>query len=196
MEAKKSFHQVVIFTFLLVICVSGCVAPAPPVASAHPNARVTDSGYALLYDLMGNEKDVSKLSIIKHERPEFHDLIRDISDRCGAAYDLLGDFAKADPSLNIKDQQLPLAEMQTRQREGKARGADLLTDKGRNLELQLMLTQNEAITYASHLSAVIAESETNVKRAQAVRQMSTDFSVLEERIHTMLLTNYMWSADK
>jgi len=196
MEAKNLIRRAGIFIFLLVVGVTGCVAPAPPVASIHPNTKVTDTGYALLYDLMGNEKDVSKLSIIKHERTEFHDLIRDISDRCGAAYDLLGDFAKADPSLNITDQRLPLAEMQTRAREGKARGADLLTTKGKNLELQLMLTQNEALTYACNLTAVIAESETNVKRAQAVRQMSTDFSVLEDRIHSMLLTNYMWAPNK
>jgi hypothetical protein len=196
MEARDFMAKVGILFSLILIGMTGCVSVNAPFSGV-TNAKQTtaDSGYALLYDLMGSEKDVSKLLIIKRERTEFHDLIQDISKRCGEAHDRLTAFGKADPSLNLKDRRLPLAETLTRQREGKARGKELLGSKGKDLELNLLLTQVEALTYATHLSAVTAEGEANPERAQFLQQLSTDVSQLAKRVNGMLLKNYAWTKE-
>src|SRR5689334_14676992 len=49
------------------------------------NPSTRSQGFALLTKLMSDEKDVSKLLIIKRERTELHDLITTISERCKAA---------------------------------------------------------------------------------------------------------------
>ncbi|HEX4342333.1 MAG TPA: hypothetical protein VH255_03025 [Verrucomicrobiae bacterium] len=178
---------------MLASFLTGCTTiKVQQVGSSSTKPTVADNGYALLYDLMGNEKDVSKLSIIKHEHEDFHTLISDISKRCGEAYDQMTALGKADASLKLTNTGLPLAETLTRKHEGSARGKQLLLTRGKNLELQLILTQNEALTYATHLSAVLAENDTNTQRVQFAKQLNADITVLESRVNGMLSTNYMW----
>jgi len=154
-----------------------------------PRAHDTH-GYALLFDLLGDEKNVSKLLIIKRERPELRDLIRDIAQRCGQAHEELERFAKVDPALNLKTNGLPAVEIGTRNFIGKTKAKQLLTESGKEFELRLLITQHEALTYGSHLAATIVKSETNAERAQFLRRLSSDLEVLENRVTSMLLANY------
>src|SRR5688572_12596762 len=71
-------------------------------------------GYALLFSLMADEKDVSKLLVVKRERAELRELIKQISEATGRAHARLENFAKADRSLNLNAQGLPSAESATR----------------------------------------------------------------------------------
>jgi hypothetical protein len=155
-----------------------------------------DHGYALLFDLLGDEKNVSKLLIIKRERAELRELIKEISHRSASAHKELEAFAQADKRLNLKDRGLPGGESKTRESISKARGKQLLGDKGKEFELHLLLTQNEALTYASHLAAVIAAGEPNPARAQFLRELSHSLAQLQERVVAMLLSNYSWPAPK
>jgi hypothetical protein len=139
---------------------------------------------------MGDEKNVSKLLIFKRERPELRALVQDISDRANKAHQALEAFAKADRTLNLKDQGLPAGEVLTRSAIAKARAKELLTEKGKEFELRLLLTQNEALTYGAHLAATAAAGETVMERRQMLQQLSTDLLQLEKRIGEMLLKNY------
>jgi hypothetical protein len=153
-------------------------------------------GYALLFDLLGDEKDVSKLLIIKRERPELRNLVKEISHRSAIAHKELETFAKADKRLNLKDRALPVAESKTRESIGKARGKQLLGDKGKEFELHLLLTQNEALTYGAHLASIIAAHESNSARAQFLQELSQSLGQLQEQVVAMLLANYSWPATK
>jgi hypothetical protein len=149
-----------------------------------------------LFDLLGDERNVSKLLIIKRERPELRDLIRDIAQRCGQAHEELERFAKADPALNLKTNGLPAVEIGTRDAIGKTKAKQLLTESGKQFELSLLITQHEALTYGTHLAATIAKTETNAQRAPFLRRLSSDLEVLENRITSMLLANYSLPASR
>jgi len=186
--------------FLIFLC--GCASfhetssttPAPQSNTLEGRApRAQDThGYALLFELLGDEKNVSKLLIIKRERPELRDLIRDVAQRCGTAHEELERFAKADPALNLKTNGLPAVEVGTRDAIGKTKAKQLLNESGKEFELRLLIAQHEALTYGSHLAAAIAKAEANSQRAQFLRRLSSDLEVLENRVTSMLLANYNW----
>ena len=185
----------------LLIFLCGCASfhetssttPAQSNAQDSWNSPLQNThGYALLFELLGDEKNVSKLLIIKRERAELRDLIRDIARRCGQAHEELERFAKADPALNLKTNGLPAVEIGTRGAIGKTKAKQLLTESGKEFELRLLIAQHEALTYGSHLSATVAKAETNAQRAQFLRRLSSDLEVLENRVTSMLLANYNW----
>ena len=151
-------------------------------------------GYALLFKLLGDEKNVSKLLIIKRERAELRDLIRDIAQLCGQAHEELERFAKADPGLNLKTNGLPAVEIGTRDAIGKTKAKQLLTESGKEFELRLLIAQHEALAYGTHLAATIGKAETDAPRARFLRRLSSDLEVLENRVTSMLLANYNWPA--
>lgn len=147
-------------------------------------------GYALLYKLLSDEKDVSKLLIIKKETSELHELIKAIADRSKRAYNVLTDEGKHDKTLDLKNQELPAIELGTRERISKEKGKQLLHAKAQNLELLLLLSQNEALGYGSNLSAVLASSEPGQQRREFLQSLSEDFAALQERVLKMLLDHY------
>ena len=144
----------------------------------------------MLFDLVGDERNVSKLLLIKHERPELGTLIKEISATSGQAYKQLEAFVKADPTLDVRSEILPATERQTRDRIGKDRAKELLKAKGKNLELSLLLTQNEALVYGSHLAAVLAASETVPARREFLQRVAGDLGRLQAKVLEMLLAHY------
>ena len=94
---KSSSRLAVPFTTLFfVLLLSGCELFHGSATVQEPSQPATEHGYALLFDLMGDEQDVSKLRFIKHERPELKILVKEISRVCGEAYKQLAAFGKAD----------------------------------------------------------------------------------------------------
>jgi hypothetical protein len=166
--------------------------------SAVPQSSATNSNYAcaLLYELLGDEKDVSKLLIIKRERAELNALIKEISDYTGKTHQQLQASAKSDPAINLKETGLPTAELQTRKAIAKTRAKELLTEHGKDFEVLLLLTQNEALTYGAHLAATAAAAETSTTRRQQLQQFSTALAELQKKVVAMLLANYNWPAAK
>lgn len=153
-------------------------------------AAVLEHGYALLFRLMGDEKDVSKLLIIKKEKSELHDLIKEIAVRAKVAHQDLETLGNTDAHLNLKDEGLPPAEKATREAISKVKAKELLGAKGAELELLLLLSQNEALAYGSNLAGVLAASETRPKRKAFLEQLATDLDHLRGRVVTMLADHY------
>jgi hypothetical protein len=153
-------------------------------------------GYALLFGLLGDEKDVAKLLVIKRERAELRDLIKAIAETAASAHKQLEDFAKADRSLNLTRQGLPPAEGTTRAAIARTKGKELLAEGGKEFELQLLLSQNEALTYGAHLAETVAKAEDNPQRVKYFQQLAADLLQLRRRVSTMLLANYNPPKDK
>lgn len=162
-----------------------------PVKSEH---STTDHyGYALLFALLGHEKDVAKLLVVKRERAELKDLINAISETAARAHRDLENFAKTDRSANLHKQGLPAAESAARASISRAKSKDLLTEGGKEFELQLLLSQNEALTYGMHLAEAVAKAESNPARATYLRQLASNLGQLQRKVMAMLLANYTWS---
>src|SRR6185436_19382267 len=114
------------------------------------------------------------LLIIKRERSELKEVSKAISHTAGEAHKQLEKFGKADTSLNLKDKGLPAAETTTRESISKAKAKELLTDKGKDFELKLLLSQNEALGYGEHLALTAAEKETSPERLRFLRNLTRD----------------------
>jgi hypothetical protein len=153
----------------LVVCVlTGCQPPAarlPVESSATPSAR--DNCYSLLHQLLDAQKNVSLLRFIKREQVEIKNLIKKIAANSAAGAKLLEEFAKRDPAMNLDDLRLPPGEAATRTAIAATRQKELLSQSGDEFELSLLLTQAEALSYASHLAKVAADSEPQPDRARA-----------------------------
>ena len=71
---------------------------APPTVTASDMS----AGYALLYELVSNEKRSSLLSLIKRESPELKSLLERISETSKATAKELDTLARINPPLNLK----------------------------------------------------------------------------------------------
>ena len=114
----------------------------------------------------------------------------DISRVSGEAYQRLEDFGKADPKLNLKNEGLPLAELAARKSISTMKTRLLLHSKGAEFELQLLLSQTEALVYGASLAQVTAASETDSPRAIYLRETADRLLQLDNRVLQMLLNRY------
>jgi len=149
-----------------------------------PPARILSHGYALLFDLLGDEQNVSKLLIVKRDRPELKKLVKQISDTAGKAHKDLEKLAKH-ANIDIKDLGLPDAETQARKSISQEKAKTLLAEKGNDFEIALLLTQNEALTYGLHLAKVLAASETHADRLRLLQGISSNLAELRNQVMEM-----------
>jgi hypothetical protein len=164
--------------------------------STNNTAALDHAGYALLFDLLGDEKDVVKLRFIKHPRTAVVELLKEISIVSKRAHQQLEAFGKADHSLNLKVTGLPIGETAARKAIGKTKENALLFSKGKDLEIQLLLTQQEAMNYGAHLAKTIAASESQPLRQQFLRRLETELTQLEQKLVGMLSQNYIFPDEK
>jgi hypothetical protein len=105
-------------------------------------------------------------------------------------------FGKADPGLNLKSLGLPAAEVETRKAISKTKEKALLTDKNQDFEIQLLLSQSEALTYGAHLALVAGRTERVPERARFLEKLSAGLTQLQKRIVGMFRANYSWPESK
>ncbi|MEO6183870.1 MAG: hypothetical protein ABIP76_12150 [Verrucomicrobiota bacterium] len=146
-----------------------------------------NEGYAILYDLVSDEKHISKLLIIKKERPEFKTLIKRIAASAKETATGLEAFAKKDRRLNLKITHLPAVEQKTRDSITSQMGKQILTSSGDSFESKLLMTQVEGLNYAAHLAKVLSEMETDLARKQFLQNASEKFVGLHDEVYQMLL---------
>ena len=189
---RSGFSAASLTVLLLAGATKGASAADPARGKSDPTSLA--QGYALLDDLLGDEKNVSKLLIIKRDRPELKDLVKSISDKTGKAHKELEKLTKNDAHIDLKNQGLPNAEVETRKSISKEKSKALLAEKGDDFELHLLLTQNEALTYGANLAGTVAKTETEPKRIQFLQQLSGDLSDLRNKVFTMIRQNYRQTA--
>ena len=98
--------------------------------------------------------------------------IKQIADVFAQAQKQLDEFAKEDSSLNFKMSHLPPMEDKTRAAIESTTTKDLLFSTGKTFELRLLLTQVQALDYASHLANQLADQDGNPKRKEFLTQFS------------------------
>jgi hypothetical protein len=144
--------------------------------------RTRDNALALLDDLLNDEKNLSKILIIKRNSEELGRLIENISKTAGEGADLLESLAKKDAHLNLKQTDLPPGEITTRKAISKTKEQVLLHSKDDEFEFQLLLTQVEALNYGAHLAQVAAENEPQAERTRDFLRLSSQLSDLREKV--------------
>jgi len=153
--------RLLIFTVAAGLFCGRATPRTPPAADPAENAKkieVRNNAASLLADLLGNEKNVSKILIIKHNSAELGRLIKLISKTAGDGAQELQALAKRDTTLDLHTLQLPPGEVATRAAISKTMEHELIFSSGEKFELNLLLTQTDALDYGSHLAKVAAEN--------------------------------------
>jgi hypothetical protein len=170
---------------LLCAAAFGCAGTGGE-SAREPRPAPSGHGYALLHELLGQERKVSMLLVIKGEREALERVIDEIAAVSDAAYERLEELAEADPGLNLTDTGLPQEERRTRELIAATRQEQLLEASGRELELQLLLAQNEALVYASHLADALSRSEPDPERLAFVRALWKDLARLQQDVLALI----------
>jgi len=142
----------------------------------------------LLHQLLDEQKGVSLLRFIKREPDDVKNLVKKIAATSGAGSKLLEELARHDPSIKLDDLRLPPGEAATREAIASTKEKELLSQTGGEIELSLLLTQAEALSYASHLAKVASENEFQPDRARALAGVSEDMTTLYHEVFVMLLS--------
>lgn len=178
---------------LAAIFFSGCQTrqnnTSPVAESAGKSNRATwSNGYALLYQLVSDEQNVSKLHYFKHEQPDVKDLVNQIAAASAVAVKQLEAYDREDGGADLKDQELPPGEQTTRDAIASTKKWDLLGHTGEHLELSLLLTQSEAMNYGWHLAEVAARNDSRPERARYLKALSEQMKGFYKDIYQLLLT--------
>ena len=182
---------------LILLC--GCQSSQPPAAIPKPAQSATsgpktfdlptrNNALALLNDLLGDEKNLSKILIVKRNSDELGKLVENISKTSGAGAKLLESMAKLDPGLNLKGTDLPPGEAATRKAIAKTKEHLLLHSKDAEFEFQLLLTQAEGLNYGAHLALVAAENEPQAEHTRDFLSLGAQLRDLHEQVLAMLRT--------
>lgn len=187
-------------TLLLIGSAAGCQSPRRPgeynavppktVSAAKADFGVRDNAFALLYDLLEQEKDVRKVLFIKFESDELNHLVKDIS---AVAKKYLADFeplTKALPGYDPKNLGLPPGEVAARNAVSKTKTKAILLSHGPDFEFEMLLSQAQALDYGAHLAQVAAQNETNPNRAGEFSALAGQLNALYERTIFLMRHQY------
>jgi hypothetical protein len=184
---------VFIFGFLLgagIFC--GCahfqkaVPPKNATVISAEKLQMRNNSASLLYDLLGDEKNVGKVLVIKGNREELHRLIKTISAASGEGAKRLEKMAKGDPTLNLHAIELPTGEKATRDAISKTKEHELLFSSGENFEFTLLLTQAEALSYGWHLAKIAAENSSRPEQAREFDSLSVAMEDLYKQVVALM----------
>ena len=169
---------------------SGCQSPPARLRAQTTDSQITRNNcYSLLHQLLDEEKDVSILRFIKRENSDLKNLIKSVSAAAKAGAEQLETFAKQDPTLLLDDYRLPPGEQKTRDAIGATKEKELLHQSGNQFEMTLLLTQIEALNYASHLAKVAGANDAQPDRARYLAGLSEQMRKLEEQVIARLALN-------
>ncbi len=151
-------------------------------------------GYALLYSTISDESQVDKSTIFKSPAPQVTTLLKDIALACSEGTKQIEAFAKADPSIDLKDQGLPEMELKARKSISDATTKQVLFHFGKDFEFTILLTQHEALNYLHHIAMVLAEDDPNQARKTYLRNLAGKINALHDRVMALLKAPYVGAA--
>ena len=165
--------------------------PSGPVGSTVSEKKSFDlptrnNSLALLNDLLNDEKNLSKILIIKLESAELDRVVKDISATAANGAKLLESVTKNNPQLNVEKTELPPGEQAVRDSIAKTKRKLLLHSHGAEFQFQILLTQVQALSYGAHLALIISENEPDTAIARQFSDLSARLSQLQERALAML----------
>jgi hypothetical protein len=182
---------------LLLCLLAGCQTQNASLPYGSNLVQATRNNcYSLLYQLLGQQEDVSFLRFIKHEHADVKHLTERIATASRGGERMLAEFAKQDHSVILYAIWLPPGEVKTRDAIAATDRHALLTETGQDLDLTLLFTQLQALNYASHLAGVIVQSDPNPERARKVAALGQNMTDLYQEAYVLLLAKMNAPANK
>lgn len=147
---------------------------------------VRNNAASLLSQLLGEEKNVSKILIVKGSSDDLRSLIKTISLTAADGEKRLEDLARLDPTLDLRRFDLPAGEKAAREAESKTEEHQLLFSSGANFAFNLLMTQAQALGYGSHLAATAAKNSPSPEQAAQIRLLGAALEQLQKRVTGMI----------
>ena len=154
-------------------------------AAAH---SMRNNCYSLLHQLLNDEKNVGLLRFIKREESDVKLLVKRIAANSAAGAALMEEFARHDSSINLHDIRLPRGEVATRDAIAITKRKELLGETGDKFELNLLLTQAQALSYGWHLAMVGSANDAQPNRARAVAAVGKDLEGLYHEVIALVFS--------
>jgi len=145
-------------------------------------AEARNNAASLLYQLVGEEKNVSKILIIKSNSEELGRLIKAISKMAADSEKRLESLASNNLDLNLHAIELPQGEKATRDAVAKTEEHELLFSSGKKFEFDLLLTQAQALNYGWHLAKIAAENSSRPEEIQEFTAISHAMQKLYDQV--------------
>jgi hypothetical protein len=185
------------FFVVVLILVCGCqslqVSPASasstkPISSQQITDATTTHNNALdlLHDLLGDEKNLSKVLIIKHASPELKTLVKRISGVSAEGVKTLEMLAKTGGAPQWGRLDLPAGERATREAISKDKEHELLHSSGNEFEFQLLLSQAEGLNYGAHLAKIASVTAANPGHAAKLSVLGRQLEELRADVLSLL----------
>ncbi len=184
-STKRSMTASFLFA-VIVALVSGCTSPQTRMSKTSAHIEARDNAASLLYDLLGDEQNVSKLLVVKRERAELQRVIKSISTNAAASRKAIERMAANESAIDLKRAALPPGETLARESIAKGATGELLRASGADFEFKLLLTQAEALRYATHLARVAASHEPNPSHAKIFREIGEKMNKLNEEVLALM----------
>ena len=164
----------------LLVAVSGCAA-GPPRATALGDAEL-NHGYALLWATVTDLTRVEQVLWVKRPSDEVAVLLRAISAFAREAQGELEALARADARLGYDADGLPQVETAAREALERSSRRRILGSSGKAFELQILLTQRQALDYVSHVARVLGEREADETRRAYLAELEDRSGALYGRV--------------
>lgn len=163
----------------------GCASQEMPLSKLDAADQRMVEGYSLLYELVSKQQDMDGIFLLKSASEPSATIIKDIASTSAMAARRLEQWNKANPAYGIRQPNLPAVEADARAKIEELTTYNLLT-AGADFELRLLLTQVDATTYGAALAMVLADSDSNVERAQFCRELAERFTEFNTRVRSRL----------
>ncbi len=185
-------HYFICFLALGVGIFCGCSSlqktTIPPAAADSHKVALRNNAASLLYNLLGDEKNVSKILLIKRDSPELGRLIKAISATSKNVNQQLEQLAKMDPTLDLQALKLPPGETATREAIAKTKEYELLLSSGETFQFDLLMTQADALSYGWHLAGIAAENSSSREGARVFNEIRASYKDLYTQVIALLKT--------
>jgi hypothetical protein len=181
--------------FLLVVSMfCGCTQTKPlergnEKSPVDEKLETRNNAASLLYELLGNEKNVGKILIVKSSSENLGQPIKTISAKSVDYHKQLDLLAGDDVNLNLHAIELPPGEKATRDAVARTEEHDLLFASGKEFEFNLLLTQAEVLRYGGHLAIIAAENSSLPKEVHIFIMMSQTMNNLHDGVIAQMHQN-------
>ncbi|WOO43102.1 hypothetical protein [Rubellicoccus peritrichatus] len=154
------------------------------------NTSSSDSyGYALLYGVVSQNKNVDKLLWIKNPGKPVETWVNDIASLSAKVNDQLETWHEDGTIQNLKDMGLPPTEVEARARATSRTRGDLLLSNGIDLRVDLIVAQLKALGYCADLSYAMAKETSNSAIQKQLNSWQSEFTKLNAKGMSLLKTD-------
>jgi hypothetical protein len=182
---KPSFRQSILVSIMAAFFWSIDTASFAGESNAAAQSSLND-GYSLFYQFCDQESQLSLLLWIKSAPPDIADYAKRISATASADMATLKKFAAQDRGLRLDKVSLPSFELNVRKSMAADQQQQLVWHSpGPAFAQAIAMTQSEATDYGLHVAKVLAETEVDPDRAQAMRRIYAKWVALHDESYQL-----------